>query len=135
MRNVWTLPRLREAAKRWGEGENWSQIGASHGVSGSCVRTLVARNGIPLPKRKKKCNWGRNQTLFEAARLKNTECWSWPMIAEAIGWDKSPQALYKAVKRLESTKNGPKITTEGYPKQRKARLPTTSRRNSEQKSI
>ena len=53
--------------------------------------------------------------LYRAAALKNTEGLSWALIAERVGWNRSPQALYVAVKRYGIN------YTEGYPSKRRPR--------------
>ena len=115
-RRTWTLPELREAAAAYAAGSTWSAVGARYGVSGSCVRTLIRRYGIPVPKRvPHEPTSERAQLLYRAAALKNTEGLSWALIAERVGWDRSPQALYVAVKRYGIN------YTEGYPSKRRPR--------------
>lgn len=115
-RRTWTRQELRDAAAAYAKGETWGAVGARYGVSGSCVRTLIRRYSIPVPERVPyEPTSERAQLLYRAAALKNTEGLSWTLVAERVGWEKSPQALYVAVKRYGIN------YTEGYPSKRRPR--------------
>jgi transposase len=94
-------------------------VGARWEVSGSCVRTLIRRYRVPIPERVPKCHrtapCARTQLLYRAIAIRNTEGLSWSIIADRVGWEKSAQALYAAVKR-----SGIRYK-KGYPEQRKPR--------------
>ena len=116
-RRTWTLQELRAAASFFAAGETWEQVGSRYGVSGSCVRTLIRKNGICIPDRKaRRIAPDRAHKLFLAAAIRNTEGLSWSLVAERVGWEKSPQALYKAVKRHDGIR-----FKAGYPDQRRPR--------------
>lgn len=115
-RREWTYRELNEAADFFAAGETWKQVGSRYGVSGGCVRTLIRRHGITIPERTPRPPPSdRMHTLYLAAAIRNTEGLSWSLIAERVGWEKSPQALYKAVQRRNLRYK------KGYPDQRKPR--------------
>ena len=116
-RRVWTYKELREAADFFAAGETWKQVGSRYGVSGSCVRTLIRRHGITIPERTpRRLPTDRGDLLFRAASIRNIEGLSWSLVAERVGWGKSPQALYKAVQRHSEIR-----CRTGYPDQRRPR--------------
>ncbi len=116
-RREWTYKELREAADFFAAGESWEQVGSRYGVSGSCVRTLIRRHGVTIPERNPyRISSDRAHVLFLAASIRNIEGLSWSLVAERVGWEKSPQALYKAVKRHDEIR-----CRTGYPDQRRPR--------------
>lgn len=93
-RRTWTLPEIREVRRRYAEGETWVQIGRDYGVSKSSARSAALTFG-PTPLR-----GGRTcvheDKILAALALRNTECPSWAVIADRVGYPHKAGSLYSA---------------------------------------
>jgi hypothetical protein len=107
---------LIDAAQRFAAGESWKSIAEPYGVRPSTLRNLINKHGLKIERttRPPRKNDKLNMMFFKAISLRNTKNLSWALIAEEIGWEKTPHTLRELCCRC-AEENRMNLTM-GFPK-------------------
>jgi|GEM_PF-5404867 hypothetical protein len=97
-RKDWTNQELKRAKDRWLDGETWQSIADEMNVNSSTLRKQVQRLYGKLRREDMRVFRDEAQIL-EAVRLRNTQKWSYGLIADSVSWHASVNALEQAVRR------------------------------------
>ena len=106
-RRTWTLPELRAVVAAVEAGQTWDEAAKPYGVTGHAARVRCAKQGLrpDLSKRPRR-EHPRADLVLQAIRCRNVDGLSWSLVAQAVGWPSSPEALRQAVYRYTARHGG-----------------------------